>query len=216
MLRPTRANGAAEEAEKKRGGRTQKRNQVLGTVAQAKSRVKVAQLGRVLQCWCAACLAAWPLQSSVWGIDVTHHFARAAAALFLGALLGGGDHTLRLADNMQFIELRQVRTASTVTLPALRDADLAVVLGSFSRNTVLSKFAFHDNERARTHRPLWLTVALENAMPPSLRLRAGKTINWSQELLFGPAECSPGPGRRCSLAVCAIGALYAGGSSFQG
>ena len=106
-----------------------------------------------------------------------------AAALFLGALLGDGDHTVRLTDNMQMVALAHLRTQQRVTLPAANDADLAMALGSLARNEALEQC---DLSTTHERRPLWLTIALEKALPAAVAQRQiGGDFSVRTQVLLG-------------------------------
>jgi len=63
----------------------------------------------------------------------------APAALFLGCLLSGGEHTIRLSNGLSFISLQPVATRSELSLIVSSAADLAVILGSLSNNRALKR-----------------------------------------------------------------------------
>ena len=63
----------------------------------------------------------------------------APAALFLGYLLGGGEHTIRLSNGSSCISLQPVATRDSLSLFVTSAADVAVVLGSLSNNSALQR-----------------------------------------------------------------------------
>ena len=63
----------------------------------------------------------------------------APAALFLGCLLSGGEHTIRLSNGLSFISLQPVATRNELSLIVTSAADLAVILGSLSNNRALKR-----------------------------------------------------------------------------
>ena len=77
----------------------------------------------------------------------------APAALFLGYLLRGGEHTIRLSNGSSCISLQPVATRDSLSLFVTSAADLAVVLGPLSNNRALKRLAlpliFGQNERSK-------------------------------------------------------------------
>ena len=63
----------------------------------------------------------------------------APAALFLGCLLSGGDHTIRLSNGLACISLKPITMRDDLSLVVTAAADLAVLLGSLSSNRVLKR-----------------------------------------------------------------------------
>ena len=63
----------------------------------------------------------------------------APAALFLGSLLSGGEHTIRLSNGSSCISLQPVATRDSLSLFVTSAADLAVVLGALSNNSALQR-----------------------------------------------------------------------------
>ena len=63
----------------------------------------------------------------------------APAALFLGYLLSGGDHIIRLSNGSSCISLQPVATRNSLRLVVASAADLAVILGSLSNNRALKR-----------------------------------------------------------------------------
>ena len=61
------------------------------------------------------------------------------AALFLGCLLSGGDHTIRLSNGLSCVSLQPITTRDDLSLIVTAAADLAVLLGSLSNNRVLKR-----------------------------------------------------------------------------
>ena len=61
------------------------------------------------------------------------------AALFLGCLLSGGDHMIRLSNGAKCVSLQPVATRDDLSLIVTAAADLAVLLGSLSSNRVLKR-----------------------------------------------------------------------------
>ena len=63
----------------------------------------------------------------------------APAALFLGCLLSGGEHTIRLSNGSSCISLQPVATRDSLSLFVTSAADLAVILGALSNNRALQR-----------------------------------------------------------------------------
>ena len=63
----------------------------------------------------------------------------APAALFLGSLLSGGEHTIRLSNGSSCISLQPVATRDSLSLFVTSAADLAVILGALSNNRALQR-----------------------------------------------------------------------------
>ena len=63
----------------------------------------------------------------------------APAAMFLGCLLSGGEHTIRLSNDVACISLRPIATRVDLSLVVESAADLAVLLGSLSSNGELQR-----------------------------------------------------------------------------
>jgi len=63
----------------------------------------------------------------------------APAALFLGCLLSGGEHTIRLSNGSSCISLQPVARRDSLSLCVTSAADVAVVLGSLSNNSALQR-----------------------------------------------------------------------------
>ena len=63
----------------------------------------------------------------------------APAALFLGSLLSGGEHTIRLSNGSSCISLQPVATRDSLSLFVTSAADLAVILGALSNNKALQR-----------------------------------------------------------------------------
>jgi len=63
----------------------------------------------------------------------------APAAMFLGCLLSGGEHIIRLSNGVACISLQPVATRVDLSLVVESAADLAVLLGSLSSNGVLQR-----------------------------------------------------------------------------
>ena len=61
------------------------------------------------------------------------------AALFLGCLLSGGDHMIRLSNGAKCVSLQPVATRDDLSLIVTAAADLAVLLGSLSSNRMLKR-----------------------------------------------------------------------------
>ena len=87
------------------------------------------------------------------------------ASLFVGAVLSGGEHTLRLSGGA-CVALHPLRTRERVNLThhQLRDKDLAVLLGALSLNPHLKKL---DLSRAKIMGTAWarLRASMEAALP---------------------------------------------------
>ena len=63
----------------------------------------------------------------------------APAALFLGCLLSGGEHTIRLSNGSSCISLQPVASRDSLSLCVTSAADVAVILGSLSNNSALQR-----------------------------------------------------------------------------
>ena len=63
----------------------------------------------------------------------------APAALFLGCVLSGGAHTIRLSNGATLVSLQPLATRDDLSLAVSSAADLAVLLGSLSSNGVLQR-----------------------------------------------------------------------------
>ena len=61
------------------------------------------------------------------------------AALFLGCVLSGGEHMIRLSNGAKCVSLQPVATRDDLSLIVTAAADLAVLLGSLSSNRVLKR-----------------------------------------------------------------------------
>ena len=75
----------------------------------------------------------------------------APAALFLGYLLRGGEHTIRLSNGLSCISLQPLTIRDSLSLAVATAADLAVLLCSLSNNRALQQLElpliFYQNER---------------------------------------------------------------------
>ena len=85
------------------------------------------------------------------------------AALFLGAALSGGDHSLRLSRNSSIL-LPPLRTNERINLfgRGLQDADLAALLGALSLNQTLKEFNINSNPAPVSN---GLRAAMVQALP---------------------------------------------------
>ena len=95
------------------------------------------------------------------------------AALFVGAALSGGEHTLRLSDSA-LVSLPPLRTRERVNLAVrqLKDQDLAVLLGALSLNRNLQGLEFNDRRGSEGAYGANVRAAMVAALPwPLLRHR---------------------------------------------
>ena len=93
----------------------------------------------------------------------------APAALFLGYLLSGGDHIIRLSNGSSCISLQPVATRNSLRLVVASAADLAVILGSLSNNRALKRLELpriFDDWRSRRFRTPAAAEALGEMVVP--------------------------------------------------
>ena len=93
----------------------------------------------------------------------------APAALFLGYLLSGGDHIIRLSNGSSCISLQPVATRNSLRLVVTSAADLAVILGSLSNNRALKRLELpriFDDWRSRRFTTLAAAEALGEMVVP--------------------------------------------------
>ena len=104
----------------------------------------------------------------------------APAALFLGYLLSGGDHIIRLSNGSSCISLQPVATRNSLRLVVASAADLAVILGSLSYNRALKRLELpriFDDWRSRRFRTPAAAEALgEMVVPLGQAIRYADTM----------------------------------------
>ena len=107
------------------------------------------------------------------------------AALFLGAILGGGSHTLRLTDNISYLNLNEIRTRREFTLPAAtHPADVLVAVGALARHAELKPEVTSPNQ-LRRHRKSPVTGVNVAVEARTFKLLAAAEDG--AKLLFQPA-----------------------------
>ena len=92
----------------------------------------------------------------------------APAALFLGCVLSGGEHTLRMSNGTTFISLQPLATRSELNLSVTSAADLAALIGSLASNPQLLKLQLPLSWDDRHQRGIVLDAMLAelgNAVP---------------------------------------------------
>ena len=101
------------------------------------------------------------------------------AALFLGAVLSGGEHTLRMSSGC-CVALPPLRTRDRINLAqrGLKDSDLAALLGALSLNSFLKELDLHGNPAPARE---GIKAAMVAALPWAL-LRAHGSIHAARML----------------------------------
>ena len=95
----------------------------------------------------------------------------APAALFLGCVLSGGAHTIRLSNGAAFVSLQPIATRDNLNLAVSSAADLAVLLGSLSSNRGLKQLRL----------PLIICESFKGQLVPlgEMVVQLGQALRWS-------------------------------------
>ena len=95
----------------------------------------------------------------------------APAALFLGCVLSGGAHTIRLSNGAAFVSLQPIATRDNLSLAVSSAADLAVLLGSLSSNRGLKQLRL----------PLIICESFKGQLVPlgEMVVQLGQALRWS-------------------------------------
>jgi len=111
----------------------------------------------------------------------------APAALFLGYLLRGREHTIRLSNGLSCISLQPVATRNRLSLAVSTAADLVVILGSLSNNKALERL-----ELPRIIRPIWRNTLRSNMAAidglGEMVVQLGQAIRYTDLCVAAPAE----------------------------